>query len=144
MALRVDASGLRKQVADFQRTTAPKINAALTQRGTVEVGRELMAIIPVDTGRYRRGWVVAVRKATGQSVGSEQVSGPSAESDGTATVTDQGLEQVVTVSNNVPYAPELEEGTRQRRPGQYLRRALGAAEQRLQPALQNELHKALK
>lgn len=74
----------------------------------------------IDTGRLRAAWAVAVTPVSGRAAGPV---GDAKAGDGTSTMSGHGLARQASVTNNVEYAPYVEDGTGTMAAGHHLARA---------------------
>ena len=98
------------------------------------VGRELLELLvqgsPVDTGHFKANWQVSIgRPATG-IVNGVDTDGAQTIARGEAVLRGVKAFDSVHITNNVPYGPELEEGSVQRPPAAMVRAAVASVQGR--------------
>lgn len=83
----------------------------ITRKVALEALVRVVQKSPVDTGRFRGNWNVAVGTADASAAKSPDPSGGSTLSAGSAQITGSTGLQPIFVTNSLPYASELERGT---------------------------------
>lgn len=101
----------------------------VVRKVSMDLLRSVVMLTPVDTGRARANWQVAIGEPAG---GWEEYSGgPGAAAArainaGTATIEriDVGEDVVVSITNNVPYIERLEDGSSDQAPNGMVRQSV--------------------
>lgn len=79
-----------------------------------KIGMELLSRVvlksPVDTGRFRGNWNVAIQAPDISTTDAVDKSGGPTITRGSSVITGLQEPQVIWVSNNLPYAQRLEDG----------------------------------
>ncbi|WP_188052255.1 HK97 gp10 family phage protein [Aureimonas fodinaquatilis] len=112
--------GFADQVAQWSDNTRTKVEIAV-RKISLDVFSAVILMSPVDTGRFRGNWQVAIGNIPS---GTIQID----DKDGTASIgrvqaATLGLEagQIIYLVNNLPYAQRLEYGYSQQAPGGMVR-----------------------
>lgn len=131
--------GFADEIAQWSDRTRAKVELAV-RKIALDVFTNVILMSPVDTGRFRGNWQVAIGTMPS---GTVEIN----DKDGTATIgkvqaETLGLEagQTIFLINNLPYALPLEYGSSQQAPGGMVR----LTAQRFQPivdAVSRELSK---
>jgi hypothetical protein len=107
-------------VSKWTRKTEAKIETAI-RKIAIDVFAEVIMMSPVDTGRFRGNWQVAIGTIPN---GTLEID----DKEGTATLTKAQAEalglkagQTIFLINNLPYARALEYGLSQQAPGGMIR-----------------------
>lgn len=91
-----------------------------TLEATKKVAMELLSRVvmksPVDTGRFRGNWTVSLNAPDISVTDGVDPSGGATIARGSSVITGMREPQVVYVSNNLPYAQRLEEGSSKQAP----------------------------
>lgn len=103
-------AAMRKMVSSM-----PGVADRLVRKVAFDVVADVAERVPVDTGRYRAGWRVALDVLASDGAEGETVS-----------VFDTGSGVSIEVTNPVEYGPFIEYGTATRAPGNHLALALEA------------------
>ena len=82
----------------------------------MEVLRRLVLKSPVDTGRFRGNWSVAIGAADTSEKDTTDKSGQATIQAGTAVVSGLSKAQAIWLTNNLPYAERIENGWSQQAP----------------------------
>jgi hypothetical protein len=101
----------------------PGIGDVLARHTAFTIIANVVERVPVDTGRYRAGWLVSLDVLGGDDAGSESE---------TVEVFGEGDALGITVTNPVEYGPYIEYGTASRPPGNHLALAIDSTRRRLQ------------
>jgi hypothetical protein len=124
-------AGFQDEVTAWVAKTNAKMELAV-RKIALDVFSEVILMSPVDTGRFRGNWQVAIGDVPAGTLEIE-------DKDGTATISKvqaatMGLEvgQTIYLINNLPYAAALEFGSSQQAPGGMVR----LAAQRWQPIVE--------
>ena len=103
------------QVARFEKDALRKMNLAV-RKISLEIFSRVILKSPVDTGRFRGNWQVAIGSVPSGTLELDDKTG-------TATVSKADLKLVgakagdtIYLANNLPYAVRLEEGYSQQAP----------------------------
>jgi hypothetical protein len=113
-------AGFQDEVTAWVAKTNAKMELAV-RKIALDVFSEVILMSPVDTGRFRGNWQVAIGDVPAGTLEIE-------DKDGTATISKvqaatMGLEvgQTIYLINNLPYAQALEFGSSQQAPGGMVR-----------------------
>jgi hypothetical protein len=155
---------------EFARQAGPQMVERFTKKLAFDATRLTVRALNssgrVSSGRYRTAWVTAAEIATGRVAGSKVV-GPSDEDkatpmgrgaggkflarrirnparpgDAVATTTGAGMNRTITLTNGVPYGPEVEYGTPETPAGLHLTRALAATRKTAEKVLSTMMRQA--
>lgn len=119
------AAGLKAFEAEVKAAHAEQLRS---------VGRELLTLLvqgsPVDTGHFKANWQIGIgRPATG-IVNGVDPDGAQTIARGDAVLRSVKPFDTVYLTNNVPYAQELEEGSVQRPPAATVKAAVASVQGR--------------
>ena len=113
-------AGFADEIAQWSDRTRAKVELAV-RKISLDVFTNVILMSPVDTGRFRGNWQVAIGTMPS---GTVEIN----DKDGTATIgkvqaETLGLEagQTIFLINNLPYALPLEYGSSQQAPGGFVR-----------------------
>lgn len=112
--------GFGDQVAAFTRKTEAKIETAI-RKIALDVFREVIMMSPVDTGRFRGNWQVAIGKMPAGTVEIDDKSGTATLGKAQATALGLKAGQTIFLVNNLEYAAALEYGHSQQAPSGMIR-----------------------
>lgn len=107
--------GFSADIGKFVKKTGIRMDVVVRKVG-LDCLRGVMEKSPVDTGRFRGNWQVGVNTsnmvtsspAVGVSTGDKMTGREEAE--GTGILLGAGVEDVIYITNNLPYAVPLEYG----------------------------------
>ena len=99
--------------------------AQVMQMATVEFYRQVIISTPVDTGRARNGWNITIQAPSVTVPPEGQYSMPHIEEHGLSTIISVTLEQVIYITNRVPYIENLNNGSSQQAPARFAELAAG-------------------
>lgn len=103
-----------------QITAITRSNVALVMRmATVEFYRQVIISTPVDTGRARNGWNITVGSPSSIVPPEGSYGMPSVEEHGLSTIISVMPEQVIYITNRVPYIEDLNKGSSQQAPARF-------------------------
>jgi hypothetical protein len=107
-------------VSKWTAKTQAKIETAI-RKIAIDVFAEVIMMSPVDTGRFRGNWQVAIGSVPTGTLEIDDKTGTATLSKAQATA--MGLEagQSIFLVNNLPYAMALEYGLSQQAPGGMIR-----------------------
>lgn len=97
------------QIAAFSEKTEEKISVAV-RKISLELFSRVILKTPVDTGRARANWQVAIGGAPDGTLELEDKSGTATISAATATASGLRAGDVIFLVNNLPYIQRLEDG----------------------------------
>ena len=101
--------GFAEQVAAFNRKTEAKIDTAI-RKIAIDVFSEVVMMSPVDTGRFRGNWQVAIGRVPQGTLELYDKAGTATISKVQAEALNLKAGQVIYLVNNLPYAIPLEYG----------------------------------
>lgn len=108
------------QVAAFVAKTNAKIELAV-RKIALDVFKEVILMSPVDTGRLRGNWQVAIGSVASGTVEIDDKAGTATISKVQAETMKLQVGQTITLVNNLPYARPLEYGHSKQAPGGMVR-----------------------
>lgn len=110
------ANGGVEQIAAITRS-----NVALVMRmATVEFYRQVIISTPVDTGRARHGWNITVGAPSKTVPPEGKYSMPNINEHGLETTVTVTPDQVIYITNRVPYIEDLNEGSSRQAPARFV------------------------
>jgi hypothetical protein len=122
--------GKYTNLTDAQKEVMKTLTAIGREAG-IKVFNKIIVESPVDTGQFRANW-----QATLNSPSTSVVIGASAGIPETSVTFDKwDLNQVVYLTNNLPYAEPLEFGWSQQRPNGWVRQAVLEGQSALDAAI---------
>ena len=147
--VKVNSERFRREWDKFTKTLAPQMVDLATRKTAFDVGGDIVRSLNgadagyptpkrIDTGRYRAGWSIGVREATGAAPGPTtggDAENPGLSTDGAGGTRHTATRATVWVANNVEYGPLVEYGTETMRPGHHLSHAMLRSATRLREAL---------
>lgn len=89
----------------------------VAQKIGMEALRRVVLKSPVDTGRFRGNWLVAIGSPAGGTVARTDKSGGETIREGSSVITGLSEAQAIYLTNNLPYASALENGHSKQAPG---------------------------
>ena len=98
-----------RQVRAFADSAEEKLTLAL-QRIALEMFERVILRSPVDTGRFRGNWQVAIGRVPTGTLQLEDKTGQATISKAQAAALSLEPGQSITLVNNLPYAQRLEDG----------------------------------
>ena len=107
-------------VAKWTAKTEAKIELAI-RKIAIDVFAEVIMMSPVDTGRFRGNWQVAIGTMPTGTLEIDDKSGTATLNKGQAEAMGLKAEQTIFLINNLPYAQALEYGLSQQAPGGMIR-----------------------
>ena len=102
--------------AKFAAKTARKLDVAV-QKISIEMFSRVILRSPVDTGRFRANWQVSIGSVPSGTLELEDKSGTATVSKATAAALGMRAGSIITLANNLPYGPRLEDGYSGQAPG---------------------------
>jgi hypothetical protein len=97
------------QIQQFGKVTEDQLKLIL-RKTALDILKKIVERTPVDTGRARGGWTVALNTVPGGSPDGVDPSGSATISDGEAAILRAGLADSIVIVNGVEYIRYLEEG----------------------------------
>jgi hypothetical protein len=113
-------AGFADQVAAFAAKANARIETAV-RKIALEVFKEVILMSPVDTGRFRGNWQVAIGSVASGTVEIDDKAGTATISKVQAETMKLQVGQTITLVNNLPYARPLEYGHSKQAPGGMVR-----------------------
>ncbi len=101
--------GFAEEIAGFAAKTERKMDLAV-QKIALELFSRVILKTPVDKGRARANWQVAIGTAPDGTLELEDKSGTATVSAATATAAGVRAGDVIFLVNNLPYIQKLEDG----------------------------------
>lgn len=102
-------------IAQFIEETEQKINETL-QTIVISIGRTLVTLSPVDTGRFRGNWQLSIDEGTNATLLRQDPSGYATIADISSKVNSFTLGQIAYLQNHVLYGDDLEYGSSKQAP----------------------------
>jgi len=102
-------------LAKFEAKTSEKLDLAV-RKIALELFSRVILKSPVDTGRFRGNWQVAIGALPNGTLELEDRTGQATISAATARTAGVEAGDVIYLTNNLPYAQRLEEGYSQQAP----------------------------
>ena len=102
-------AGFADQVKAWERKTERKMNLAV-RKIALEMFRRIILKSPVDTGRFRGNWQLAIGSVPEGTLELDDKTGTATIAKGAATVMGINAGDTIYFANNLPYARRLEEG----------------------------------
>ena len=102
-------AGFADQVKAWERKTERKMDLAV-RRIALEMFRRIILKSPVDTGRFRGNWQLAIGSVPEGTLELDDKTGTATIAKGAATVMGINAGDTIYFANNLPYARRLEEG----------------------------------
>lgn len=112
--------GFANEVSNWTRKTEAKIETAI-RKIAIDVFAEVIMMSPVDTGRFRGNWQVAIGSMPSGTVELDDKAGTAVLSKAQAQAMGLKAGQTIFLVNNLPYAQALEYGLSQQAPGGMIR-----------------------
>lgn len=112
--------GFADQVSAFTRKTEAKIETAI-RKIALDVFTEVIMMSPVDTGRFRGNWQVAIGTMPSGTLELDDKAGTAVLAKAQAEALGLKAGQTIFLVNNLPYAEALEFGHSQQAPGGMIR-----------------------
>lgn len=112
--------GFADQVAAFSDKTKAKLELAV-RKIAIDVFAEVIMMSPVDTGRFRGNWQVAIGSMPTGTVELDDKAGTATLAKAQAEAMGLQAGQVIFLINNLPYAEALEYGHSRQAPGGMIR-----------------------
>lgn len=105
----------------------PEAANRIKRRVALTVDQAIVLATPVDTGRARSNWLVAIDRAPVDVVdppGSPGEAATKALDDGRAVIGRSKSEQTIHITNNLPYISKLNAGSSQQAPAMFVEEAI--------------------
>lgn len=112
--------GFADQVSAFTRKTEAKIETAI-RKIALDVFAEVIMMSPVDTGRFRGNWQVAIGSTPSGTLEIDDKAGTATLAKAQAEALGLRAGQTIFLVNNLPYAQALEYGYSNQAPGGMIR-----------------------
>lgn len=94
----------------------------------LSVNRTLVLSTPVDTGRARSNWLVALNKVEKGTTQEVDKDGTEAQAKAIGVVTRYNLGDEINIANNLPYIGRLNNGHSKQSPAGFVQKAIQVAE----------------
>ena len=108
-------AGFADQVRAWERKTERKMDLAV-RKIALEMFRRIILKSPVDTGRFRGNWQIAIGSVPDGTLELDDKTGTATIAKGAAIALGMNAGDIVYFANNLPYARRLEEGYSQQAP----------------------------
>lgn len=131
-------AGFGDAVAKFEQKTRDRLEL-FTRRLAIEAFTRVIMRSPVDTGRFRGNWQVAIDNIPEGTLEIDDANGTATVSAATAAAAGVRLGDVIYLINNLPYAQRLENGWS----GQAPAGMVGITVEELQPIINKVLPQIL-
>ena len=102
-------AGFANQMKAWERKTERKMDLAV-RKIALEMFRRIILKSPVDTGRFRGNWHLAIGSVPEGTLELDDKTGTATIAKGAATVMGINAGDTIYFANNLPYARRLEEG----------------------------------
>ena len=102
-------AGFANQMKAWERKTERKMDLAV-RKIALEMFRKIILKSPVDTGRFRGNWQLAIGSVPEGTLELDDKTGTATIAKGAATVMGINAGDTLYFANNLPYARRLEEG----------------------------------
>jgi hypothetical protein len=112
--------GFASDVAKWTTKTEAKIETAI-RKIAIDVFAEVIMMSPVDTGRFRGNWQVAIGTIPNGTLEIDDKEGTATLAKAQAEAMGLKAGQTIYLINNLPYARALEYGLSQQAPGGMIR-----------------------
>lgn len=117
-----------KEVERMKQHYENKITSAM-KIGIVEALRQVTISTPVDTGRARWGWYLSVKVPSTETPPEGKYSAPKINERMQAIKDSFTVSDTLYLTNNVPYVPDLNNGTSKQAPARFVERSAAIAQQ---------------
>lgn len=108
------------QIARFIEETQQKVDDVL-QTIVIQIGRTLVTLSPVDTGRFKGNWQLSIDVGTNASLLRQDPNGYATIADIASTANRFTAGQVAYIQNHLLYGNDLEYGSSRQAPDGVLR-----------------------
>ena len=108
-------AGFANQMKAWERKTERKMDLAV-RKIALEMFRRIILKSPVDTGRFRGNWQLAIGSVPEGTLELDDKTGTATIAKGAATALGFNAGETIFFANNLPYARRLEEGYSQQAP----------------------------
>lgn len=105
-----DAFNFALDLRKFAESIPEEMVKPVVQKLAMHALRGVVLKSPVDTGRFRGNWNVAVNRIDYSVTAETDKSGGGVIAKGAALIASAEPDQAIHISNNVPYAVSLEKG----------------------------------
>ena len=102
-------AGFANQMKAWERKTERKMDLAV-RKIALEMFRRIILKSPVDTGRFRGNWQLAIGSVPEGTLELDDKTGTATIAKGAATALGFNAGETIFFANNLPYARRLEEG----------------------------------
>jgi len=102
-------AGFADQVKKWEKKTADKLDLA-TRQIALQIFSRIIIKSPVDTGRFRGNWQLAIGSVPSGTLELDDKTGTATITKGTATSLGVNAGDIIYFANNLPYAQRLEGG----------------------------------
>lgn len=103
------------QMKAWERKTAAKMDLAV-RKIALQIFRRIILKSPVDTGRFRGNWQLAIGSVPDGTLELDDKTGTATIAKGAATSLGMKAGDIIYFANNLPYAQRLEGGYSQQAP----------------------------
>lgn len=110
------AKGAAEKIAAITKSNV----AQVMQIATVEFYRQVIISTPVDTGRARHGWNITVGAPSKTVPPEGKYSMPNINEHGLETTVSVTPDQVIYITNRVPYIENLNKGSSRQAPARFV------------------------
>lgn len=117
-----------KEVERLKQHYENKITSAM-KIGIVEALRQVTISTPVDTGRARWGWFLSVKVPSTETPPEGKYGVPKINERMQAINENFTVSDTLYLTNNVPYVPDLNNGTSKQAPARFVERSAEIAQQ---------------
>lgn len=117
-----------KEVERMKQHYENKITSAM-KIGIVDALRQVTISTPVDTGRARWGWYLSVKVPSPETPPEGKYSAPKINERMQAIKDNFTVSDTLYLTNNVPYVPDLNNGTSKQAPARFVERSAAIAQQ---------------
>ena len=117
-----------KEVDRLKQHYENKITSAM-KIGIVEALRQVTISTPVDTGRARWGWFLTINVPSNSTPPAGKYSAPKINERMQSIKDSFTVSDTLYLTNNVPYVPDLNNGTSKQAPARFVERSAEIAQQ---------------
>lgn len=107
----------------FKKEVRGDINSEAKRIG-LKILRSLTVISPVKTGRFKANWIVGIKKRVRSTTTSTDKGGGPTFAKGSPKINSKNLGDTIFISNNLPYAKALNDGSSQQAPANFVQSAI--------------------
>lgn len=102
--------------------------AKVMQIATVEFYQQVIISTPLDTGRARHGWNITVGAPSNTVPPEGKYPMPNIAEHGLDTIISVSPEQVIYITNRVPYIEDLNNGSSRQQPARFVERSAASVQ----------------